>query len=283
VTAHGSTGGSRRGWLAAGSSAVLALAVTGVALASGPAATATGGHPVDLVAATPAPTDVGAAPLLPNLHARRATQVHVVVHGSTRRLRFASALANVGAGPLELVRRPANPCPSGQLGMDQAVYQDHDANGSFRRGTDTGRVFRVSGCMHTTPGEDRWHVDDSARYWLTGAGQATVLARRAKVSFCLRDSARLPTGAGASFYGTCSRTGRKGISVGWSDLYQEFLPGQSLKLPKGVGGAVYCLWQQADPVDLFRESDETDNISVRAIRITRHDHVRDVASDARCT
>jgi Lysyl oxidase len=230
----------------------------------------------------PAPTDVGPSPLLPNLRSRLASDVHVVVRGATRRLWFGSALADDGAGPLEVHRRPGAPCPAGQQGVDQAIYQDRDGNGRFGRSTDVARVFRQSGCEHVTPGEDRWHVDAAARYWLTRAGHPTVIARRPKVSFCLRDSARLPSGTSAAFYLACSRLGHKGISVGWSDLYQSFLPGQSLRLPKRVGGDTYCLWQQADPLDIFRESNETDNTSVRAIRITRHNHVRYLPATQRC-
>ena len=189
----------------------------------------------------------------------------------------------VGVGPLEVHRRPGTRCPKGEQGVDQAVYQDHDGNGRFSGSKDHERVFRPSGCEHVDPGEDRWHIDAAARYWLTRAGHSAVIARRPKVSFCLRDSARLPSATTTAFYLACSRNGRKGITVGWSDLYQSFLPGQSLRLPKRVGGHTYCLWQQADPLDLFRESNETDNISVRAIWITRHNHVRYLASNARCT
>jgi hypothetical protein len=232
---------------------------------------------------TPTPTDVGPSPLLPNLRSRLASDVHIVVRGNVRRLWFGSALADVGVGPLEVHRRPGTRCPKGLLGVDQAVYQDRDGNGRFSQSKDDAKVFRPSGCEHVTPGEDRWHVDAAARYWLTRTGRSTVIARHPKVSFCLRDSARLPSTTAAAFYLACSRNGRKGISVGWTDLYQSFLPGQSLLLPKGVGGHTYCLWQQADPLDIFRESNETDNTSVRAIRLTRHNHVHYLATNARCT
>jgi hypothetical protein len=221
--------------------------------------------------------------LLPNVRARRATDVHIVVRGSVRRLKFASVLVNVGVGPLELARRGGAPCPAGQRRVDQAVYQDHNGNGRFNRATDVKKVFRQSGCEIVTPGEDTWHIDASARYWLTRAGHTTVIVRHPKVSFCVRDSLRLTPAASAGFYGHCSRDGRKGITVGWGDLYQSFFPGQSLRLPGGVKGHTYCLWQQADPRDLFRESNEADNFSVRAIRIARYNNVRYLATNARCT
>ena len=146
------------------------------------------------------PTDVGPAPLLPDLRARRASDVHIVVSGSVRRLRFGSALANIGVGPLQVVRRGGAACPTGERRVDQAIYQDRDGNGRFNRSVDTKKVFRQSGCEIVTPGEDIWHVQHSARYWLTRAGHATVIVRHQKVSFCLRDSLRLPSATTGAFY-----------------------------------------------------------------------------------
>jgi hypothetical protein len=216
------------------------------------------------------------------MRSRLPIHVHVVVRGQQRRLRFGSALANIGPGPLEIVPRPRATCPPGERGVDQAVYQDSDGNGRFRRSTEHRRVFRPSGCMHFHPAHHHWHVDASARYWLTKAGDPTVLAGHRKVSFCLRDSRLMPGGTLKAFYGACSRDRRQGISTGWSDLYDAFLPGQSLRLPRAVGAGTYCLWQQADPLDVLRESNETDNISVRAIRITRHNRVHYLPTNARC-
>lgn len=54
-------------------------------------------------------------------------------------------------------------------------------------------------------------------------------------------------------------------------------------LPNRVKGHTYCLWQQADPRDLFRESNEADNFSVRAIRITRNNNVHYLSTNSRCT
>jgi Lysyl oxidase len=233
------------------------------------------------VAADP-PTDVGPAPLLPDLRARKASEVHIVVQGSTRRLLFASTLANIGVGPLQVERRGGAKCPAGQRRVDQAIYQDRNGNGRFNRAKDTKKVFRQSGCEIVTAGEDIWHVQHSARYWLTRAGHTKVIVRHPKVSFCLRDSLRLPSGTGSAFYPHCSRDGRKGISVEWGDLYQSFLPGQSLLLPNRVKGHAYCLWQQADPKDMFRETDETNNTSVRAVHISRYNNVRYLADNKRC-
>jgi Lysyl oxidase len=275
--------GRAAGWVSTATAltVVAALVATGSpADASAPLA-ATSGLAQHAVAADP-PTDVGPAPLLPDLRVRKATELHIVVSGSTRRLLFASTLANIGVGPLQVRRRGPAKCPAGERRIDQTIYQDSNGNGRFNRAKDTKKVFRQSGCEIVTAGEDIWHVEKSARYWLTRAGHTKVIVRHQKVSFCLRDSLRLPSGTGSAFYPHCSRNGRKGISVGWGDLYQSFLPGQSLTLPNRVKHHVYCLWQQADPKDMFRETDETNNTSVRAIHISRHNNVRYLADNARC-
>jgi Lysyl oxidase len=238
--------------------------------------------PAPAAAPVDPPTDVGPAPLLPDLRVRRASDVHIVVSGTSRRLHFASILANIGVGPLEVSRRGGAACPTGERRVDQAIYQDRNGNGRFNRSKDTKKVFRQSGCEIVTPGEDTWHVAASARYWLTRAGHTKVIARHPKVSFCLRDSFQLPEITSAAFYPHCSRDGRKGISVGWGDLYQSFFPGQSLLLPKRVKGHTYCLWQQADPRDMFRETNETNNTSVRTMHISRHNNIRYLPTQERC-
>ena len=116
--------------------------------------------------------------------------------------------------------------------------------------------------------QDHWHVDGSAAYALTQAGSATPLVARSKVSFCLRDSDRLRRGEGApETYGECARDRRQGISVGWSDVYDASLDGQTLPLPGSIGDGDYCLRLRADPRNLFRESDETDNASAVPVRL----------------
>jgi hypothetical protein len=193
--------------------------------------------------------------------------VRIVVRNGRRVLLFSSTLANVGVGPLEVVPRPGKLCPQGQRRVDQAIYQDQNANGRFNRSSERLRVLRPSGCMKFHPAHHHWHVNGSARYWLTRPASTEALVRHAKVSFCLRDTLRLAGTTHKALYGACSRDKRQGISQGWGDIYQWFLPGQSLRLPSKLPRGIYCLHQLADPLNVFRESDETDNASVRALRI----------------
>jgi hypothetical protein len=225
---------------------------------------------------TPTPTDVGPRPLLPNLHSLKASGVRIVKHGGVRRLRFSSTLANVGVGPLEVVPVLGERCPKGERDVAQAVYQDRNGDHRYQRATEHWRVFRHAGCMQFHPAHNHWHIDASARYWLTKPGVVDPVVRHSKVSFCLRDTRLLPNRNRAAAYGACSRDRRQGITPGWGDVYAWFLPGQELILPRHLPRGLYCLHQQSDPLDALRESDETDNSSVRALWIRRtHVHYVD--------
>jgi hypothetical protein len=66
---------------------------------------------------TPTPTPRVPQPpplLLPNMTSLNASDLQIEVVGSTRRLRFAASLANVGPGPLFLLPRGRGDCPAGQ-------------------------------------------------------------------------------------------------------------------------------------------------------------------------
>ena len=168
---------------------------------------------------------------------------------------------------MEVVPRVGKGCARGQRAVDQAVYQDANSNGRHDRTTDRRVVSRKSGCMSYHPAHLHWHVNGSARYWLTRPGDDEVLTRRAKVSFCLRDSDQLAGTTRGGVYGACSRDERQGLTRGWGDRYQWFLPDQNLTLPRDLPRGTYCLHHLADPRRAFTESDETDNSSVRAVRV----------------
>ena len=83
-------------------------------------------------------------------------------------------------------------------------------------------VWRTpAGCMVFHPMHDHWHFKASASYTLfdPGAPDDAVVSLRSKVSFCLRDTARLPEQYGVfgfpEAYGACKRRTPQGISVGW--------------------------------------------------------------------
>jgi hypothetical protein len=98
-----------------------------------------------------------------------------------------------------------------------------------------------------------------------------VVTARRKVSFCLRDSARVPARYGRwdhpVTYGACTKRSPQGISVGWQDIYPSYLAGQALRLPRNLKNGLYCLETIVDPIDQLAESDNGNNTSLRALTI----------------
>jgi lysyl oxidase len=254
-----------------------ALAASSVALVVGLLATAPaqGAPAAGTVTVTPAPSDDR---LLPDLIALPAGQPQVQVRSDGLRLRFTSSLGNVGAGPVEVRPNTNAPCPAGQHNATQIIYRDAGGNAVYNPRRDTAITRHRAGCMLFHPFHHHWHFKASARYTLLDPsqdGRAVVSVRR-KVSFCLRDSARVPARYGSfsygEAYGACGRTTPQGISIGWMDVYQRFLAGQSLRLPKHLKRGLYCLETVVDPLDQLLETDDDNNSSMRAL-VIRGDRV----------
>lgn len=227
---------------------------------------------VAVTAATKAP------PLRPNLVVLPADGIYVQGSGGERKIRFESALGNVGRGPVEVRPNNSRPCPAGKRHASQVMYRDMDGSGRYRREIDTGLARRSAGCMVFHRFHDHWHFEAASRYTLHRADEpeALVVARR-KMSFCLRDSRRVPSSYGtfryAEHYGACSRTSPQGISIGWADVYQSDLAGQALLLPPGMGDGLYCLRVKVDPRDQLLETRDNNNSSLRAFYL-RGDTIR---------
>lgn len=59
----------------------------------------------------------------------------------------------------------------------------------------------------------------------------------------------------------------QGISSGWADIYDWYLPDQYIDVA-GIGNGIYILETRADPDDLLVEADETNNCSSIFIRLS---------------
>jgi hypothetical protein len=222
---------------------------------------------------TPTPTPRVPQPpplLLPNMRSLSASDLQIEGVGSTRRLRFAASLANVGPGPLILLPRGRGGCVTGQHEAVQVLHRDANRDGKFQRTRDREGSRRITGCMLRHPGHKHWHFDAMASYSLRRAGSSRVLVSRDKVSFCLRDNYKVPgqrVVVPRRHFGRCSRNSQQGISSGWVDLYKADLSGQWLRLPANVGSDVLCLDLKADPLGRLVETDETDNATSVAFRL----------------
>jgi hypothetical protein len=226
----------------------------------------------------------GQPTLLPNMRSLFASDLQVQRTADGRLLRFSAALANVGPGPLLLrPRLSGGGCPPQQHPAAQVLHRDVDEDGVYRPEHDAQGRLRRAGCMLAHPTHDHWHFDAMAGYSLRSPTTGQRLATRRKVSFCLRDNRRIrsaDTGVLREHFGECSRTGPQGISPGWVDVYLWDLPGQTLRLPAGLGRRVLCLDVTADPRGLLAETDETDNGTSITVVVT--DNVVQRGPPGRC-
>jgi hypothetical protein len=91
-----------------------------------------------------------------------------------------------------------------------------------------------------------------------------------KVSFCIVDTIRrfpdVPGSPNHPYYALCTADSTTGLSAGWSDLYANYLDGQELDITTLPDGD-YCLVSTADPLNLLRESDDTDNVGTDLVSI----------------
>ena len=215
------------------------------------------------------------ARLLPNLRSLPPEDIEIRTgDDGQRQLWFTSIIANAGIGPAEVIPDEVLPCPPGQRYASQVLYHDSGGNGRFDPTADQLTTMRRGGCMLDHPTHDHWHFDAMARYAVTRWGERSPLVSSDKVSFCLRDNRETPSESAVKVpehYGDCGPNNVQGISPGWADVYDTDLPDQHLVLPATITDGNYCLHNEADPLELLLETDETDNAAVIAVRITGND------------
>ena len=207
----------------------------------------------------------GDGALLPDLRTKEPERLSIITSNGQRRLRFDNEVGNAHTGPLELIGTGVSDCDgdgvvqAAEKPAYQRVYTDSDADGVFRRGTDTAHSEFQTGCIAYHPAHDHLHFQDFANYALARMSDGAVVASSYKVTFCIMDSKRffsaLPASPGSAFFTDCNGP-MQGISVGWSDEYPYTLADQYLVLNPGgtyVGDGEYCLFSVADPGSRLRE------------------------------
>lgn len=173
-------------------------------------------------------------------------------NGALRCLRFETAAANRGRGPLEIAYRVEPPATN-------AYQVIHHADGS------TSDRFAVESEFHPT--HAHFHFDSFyvTRLWEASGGRKTgakPVTSGTKSGFCPEDSG----GGGQGRYNCLTeyRMGPSGpeqvvgISAGAYDTYRVHLPDQYLEIT-GVPDGVYVLEIELDPDDNVAESNERDN------------------------
>jgi Lysyl oxidase len=193
--------------------------------------------------------------------------------GATRCLRFDQTIANHGHGAMEVVYRPKDDL-GGEQQMYQRIYRSDDS--SWTRRADryvyhpTHRHFHYVGfaqsrLWRSNPSGTRLESEPARAGQKNGFCLIDVLNFR---FFGKGDSARGFTTAGC-IDADAIDTGEQavnGISVGWGDLYNWYLPDQYIDV-RGVGDDYYLLETIADPNGTLVETDETNNSCTVLIRI----------------
>jgi hypothetical protein len=213
----------------------------------------------------------GAAPrvgLLPDLRQELPSRIGV----TGERLGFASAVSNLGEGPLIVAgRRPRLAQP--HMAAEQVVRRRRAPAAVV---DDVGRLRYVR-----SPDHEHWHLLPFMRYEVRDAGPGAVLRRDRKTGFCLGDrypvsrGVRLPARAPRALYTSRCGLGAterlrlvQGISVGFGDDYDPYLEGQSLSL-RGLPAGRYVLVHRVNGGRRLREGDYRNNAASVLLELSR--------------
>ena len=251
------------------------VAVIGVVLAAVLGATLlvllrTSGPPAPPLAAPMEPRypDLGMAPLT-NLLVGEDPDKRIF-------LRFSATLVNVGSGPLLVAAH--RPLP---VGDDWRVVQRvEDAAGGYSE-RETGARLLFAGDAH-----DHWHVVGAEAHQLETL-DGEIVGGLVKSGFCFFDNVNHATdlpGAPPQATHSSAECGTEfdrdiamGLSIGWGDEYQWYLLDQTIEIT-GVPDGRYRLRAVADPADLFKEANETNNDTWTVVDLTTVDGRRRVDS-----
>jgi hypothetical protein len=188
---------------------------------------------------------------------------------TTRELQYTHHIANLGDGPLE-IRPQYNPATDTAQGF-QSLYT-RDASGNWSLVSELPIVGQFS--YHPAHGHYHFPLAYYGIHAVAADGSVGApLAVSTKVGYCIADDviedATVPHLQPHGYWGgTCPfPTATRGISVGWSDVYDSTDAGQSIDitaLPDGL----YWFRTIVDPYNYLAETDETNNITDLKLQIT---------------
>ena len=206
-------------------------------------------------------------------------QSEVDEHGAQLCLRFDQVLGNIGAGPLDIrFDQPAgiDPIDDQRIPVRQRIYRSDGTSSDS-----------ASGDVHWHAIHQHYHFDGFAQsvLWAIDVdgnrdGEAPI-ATGNKVSFCIATTSINPAYWGQQAFGPDSYPApdclepyetsggfdhfKQGMSVGWTDEYSWFLPGQYVEV-SGVPNGEYILDTTVDPTFRLIEELKTNNCgSVRVL------------------
>jgi hypothetical protein len=177
-------------------------------------------------------------------------------------LAFSAGIANVGAGPLNVV---------GYRDRVGSVLPDPNTIPAYQR------IFHADGTcdellvgtMEYHPAHHHWHLEGVMKYELLNA-QGDPVKPNTKVAFCMADVAQvdpsLPGFPTAPAFNGCDPNQRTtyvntGTSVGWEDIYDKMLFGQNFDVTDLMNQpqAQYFIRQTVDADGILFEQDDSNN------------------------
>jgi hypothetical protein len=200
-------------------------------------------------------------------------QSEVDEEGAHLCLRFDQITANPGEGPMELrFSVPSNERPP-VTNSFQRIYSSDGV--SYQD--------RFAGQMVFHPVHDHYHFSSFGQtsLWKIGPNGAQLVRAGRKVSFCLTDvfielwgqkgdgprTYNAPDCLFPAFSSNGSDFFIQGITNGWADVYDWFLPDQYIEVT-GVPDGVYVLQTVADPDNLLLEANESNNCGSVTIQLS---------------
>ena len=184
-----------------------------------------------------------------------------------RCLRFDTAVANFGQGPVELryVTGPSSTDPNAPL--TQRIYR---SDGTFRERPASPSEF------HPVHGHYHYKDFSISRLWrATSKGKRlgkSAIRSGKKNGFCFEDTAAVRQDTRPRYNcldyepGTEGIDRVTGISVGWKDVYTYTLNGQFIEIT-GVPDGYYLLTTTVDPDRTVAETTHSDNTRSQLIQI----------------
>jgi Lysyl oxidase len=216
--------------------------------------------------------DEGPEELLPDLDQALPTEVAIVQEGDTYRLTFASAVDNVGRGPL-LIEGERQDRSTRAMEVRQLV---RSSDGSTRERAVDGEIRYARSETHA-----HWHLLGFERYELRDGRSGDLVQPDAKTGFCLgdryetrRDTELENEPSEAVWTEECGRRGpglltvSEGISPGYGDDYDPALEGQFLDVTSVPPGR-YLLVHRANPDSTLEESSYDNNAASLLIQLRR--------------
>lgn len=198
--------------------------------------------------------------LLPDLQTLPPSDLHISYYPYSGRkfVRFSVEILNSGPGILELIGDPEP--GSGETIVRQQLYSE---DGTLVDEVKIGEFIYHRYHYHIHLGEfalyDIWSVkDDFTLDEVVGTG--------GKVSYCVRDMKRVDFKPQSGVYVdkpayTRCDAGTQGLSPGWIDIYEYYLPGQIIEIT-GLANGVYAVVSTVNPNKTLRETNLSNNAGV---------------------